>query len=73
MDIAEVKEITALLDSEATGLFINSNFVATEKFCCYIFVSLFDVKILNIILYMSRHGVYACVRRWAICVRLRGV
>ena len=42
-------------------------------FCCYIFVSVFGVKILNIILCMSRCGVYACVRRWAICVRPRGV
>ena len=37
------------------------------------FVSLFGVRILNIILCMSRCGVYACVRRWAICVRPRGV
>ena len=42
-------------------------------FCCYIFVSLFGVKILNIILCMSRCGVYAYVRRWVICVRPRGV
>ena len=32
-------------------------------FCCNIFVFLFGVKILNIILYMLRCGVYACVRR----------
>ena len=44
-----------------------------DFFCCYIFVSLFGVKILNIILCMSRCGVYACVRRWAICVRPRRV
>ena len=31
MDTAEVKGITALLDSGATRLFIDSNFVATEK------------------------------------------
>ena len=43
------------------------------EFCCYIFVSLFGVKILNIILCMSRCGVYVCVRRWAICVRPCGV
>ena len=42
-------------------------------FYCYIFVSLSGVKILNIVLYMLRHGVYACVRRWAICVPPRGV
>ena len=30
-DTAEVKGVTALLDSGATGLFINSNFVAAEK------------------------------------------
>ena len=47
--------------------------VMTYWFCCYIFVSLSGVKILNIVLYMSRRGVYACVRRWAICVRPRGV
>ena len=42
-------------------------------FYCYIFVSLFDVKILNIVLYMSRRRVYACVRRWVICIHPRGV
>ena len=31
MDTAEVKGVTALLDSGATGLFIDSNFVVTEK------------------------------------------
>ena len=41
-------------------------------FCCNIFVFLFGVKILNIVLYMLRRGVYACVRRWAICIRPRG-
>ena len=40
--------------------------------CCNIFVFLFGVKILNIILYMLRRGVYACVCRWAICIRPRG-
>ena len=30
-DTAEVKGVTALLDSGATGLFIDSNFVAAEK------------------------------------------
>ena len=48
-------------------------FFFSMQFCCYIFVSLFGVKILNIILYMSRCGVYACVRRWAICVCPREV
>ena len=37
------------------------------------FVSLFDVRILNIALCVSRRGMYACVRRWAICIRPRGV
>ena len=32
------------------------------------------MKILNIILYMLRCGVYACVRRWgALCSSMRGV
>ena len=38
-----------------------------------IFYLLFDVRILNVALYVSRRGMYACVRRWAICVRPRGV
>ena len=33
-----------------------------SRFCCNIFVFLFGVKILNIILYMLRRGVYACVQ-----------
>ena len=37
---------------------------ANGAFCCNIFVFLFGVKILNIVLYMLRHGVYACVCRW---------
>ena len=37
-------------------------------FYCNIFCILFGAKILNIILYMLRCGVYACVRRWgALC------
>ena len=36
-------------------------------------ILLFDVRILNVALYVSRCGMYACVRRWAICVRPRGV
>ena len=38
-----------------------------------IFYLLSDVRILNVALYVSRRGMYACVRRWAICVRPRGV
>ena len=38
-----------------------------------IFYLLFDVRILNVALYVSRRGMYACVRRWAICVCPRGV
>ena len=43
--------------------------------CCFvvIFCILFDVKILNVALYVSRRRMYACVRRWAIYVRPRGV
>ena len=37
------------------------------------FVSLFDVRILNIALCVPRRGMYACVCRWAICIRPRGV
>ena len=37
------------------------------------FIFLFDMKILNIAPYMLRRGMYACVRRWAIYVRPRGV
>ena len=48
-------------------------FSKRNDFYCYILVSLSGVKILNIVLYMSRRGVYACVCRWAICVRPRGV
>ena len=36
------------------------------------FVSLFDVRILNIALCVSRREMYACVRRWAICIHPRG-
>ena len=36
-------------------------------------IFLFVVKILNVALYVSRRGMYACVRRWAIYVRPRGV
>ena len=36
-------------------------------------IFLFDVRILNVALYVSRRGMYACVHRWAICVRPRGV
>ena len=36
-------------------------------------ILLFDVRILNVALYVSRRGMYACVRRWAIYVRPRGV
>ena len=52
---------------------VGSLFFIQGAFCCYIFVSLFGVKILNIILCMLRRGVYACVRRWAICIRPRGL
>ena len=45
----------------------------TWQFCCYIFVSLFGVKILNIILCMLRCRVYVCVCRWALCIRPRGL
>ena len=38
--------------------------IGDYQFCCNIFVFLFGVKILNIILYVLRCGVYACVRRW---------
>ena len=38
-----------------------------------IFYLLFDARILNVALYVLRRGMYACVRRWAICVRPRGV
>ena len=31
VEVMKVKGVTALLDSGATGLFINNNFVATEK------------------------------------------
>ena len=37
------------------------------------FIFLFDVKILNVAPYVSRRGMYACVRRWATYVRPRGV
>ena len=36
-------------------------------------IFLFDVKILNVAPCVSRRGMYACVRRWAIYVRPRGV
>ena len=48
-------------------------FLVITFFCCNIFVSSFGVKILNITLCMLRHGVYACVRRWAICIRPHGL
>ena len=48
-------------------------FTKGSVFYCYILYLLFDVRILNVALYVLRHGMYACVRRWAICIRLRGV
>ena len=53
--------------------FAYNNTHSATTFCCNIFVSLFGVKILNIILCMLRRGVYACVCRWAICIRPRGL
>ena len=44
-----------------------------KHFCCYIFIFLFDIKILNVAPCVLRRGMYACVRRWAIYVRPRGV
>ena len=43
------------------------------SFYCYILYLLFDVRTLNVALYVSRREMYACVCRWAICVRPRGV
>ena len=45
----------------------------STPFYCNILYLLFDVRILNVVLYVSRRGMYACVRRWVICIRPRGV
>ena len=53
----------------------NMERVADRGGTCFVvifFCILFGVKILNIILYTLRCGVYACVRRWGACVRPRG-
>ena len=42
-------------------------------FYCYILYLLFDVRILNVALYVSRCGMYACVHRWVTCICPRGV
>ena len=51
--------------------------MATGLTCCSVLllypILLFDVRILNVALYVSRRGMYACVRRWEIYVRPCGV
>ena len=66
-------QVMQMGDCNAPSTFQRLMTTIFRDFYCYIFVSLSGVKILNIVLYMSRHGVYACVHRWAICVRPHGV
>ena len=71
--VVQQKQLELLLQCKVTAQIAREEEAWRASFYCYILYLLFDVRILNVALYVSRHGMYACVHVWAVCIRPRGV
>ena len=71
--IEDTAQYWVMKEKEAATNYCHTLELSKSVFLLLYSIFLFGVKILDVALYVSRRGMYACVRRWAIYVRPHGV